>query len=96
MYGTSALPLSRGSIQLIPKIPKLAIYRKTPNKGPPPINAPPLPPRPHVKSIFAFLAISQPKMVRFSFCKKLLKGENALFKAIKFANAHGRLLGVLR
>ncbi len=63
-------------------------YRKTPNKGPPPINAPPLPPRPHVKSIFAFLAICQPKMVRFSFCKKLLKGENALFKAIKFANAH--------
>ncbi len=35
-------------------------------------------------------------MVRFSFCKKLLKGEKALFEAINFANAHGRLLGVLR
>ena len=35
-------------------------------------------------------------MARFSFRKKLMKGENALLKAIEFANAHGRLLGVLR
>ena len=32
-------------------------------------------------------------MVRFSFCKKLLEGENALFKPTLPANAHGRLLG---
>ena len=35
-------------------------------------------------------------MVRFSFCKKLLKAGKALFKATLLANAHGRLLGVLR
>ena len=39
--------------------------------------------------------MSLPKMVRFSFCKKLLKGRNALFKSTKLANAHGRYLGVL-
>ena len=27
-------------------------------------------------------------MVQFSFCKKLLKGENAFFKAVKPANGH--------
>ena len=46
--------------------------------------------------IFNVLAISQPKIVRFSFRKKLLEGENVLFMGIKLANAHGRLLGVLR
>ncbi len=37
-------------------------------------------------------------MVRlsFSFRKKLLKGGNALFEAVDLANAHGRLLVVLR
>ncbi len=35
-------------------------------------------------------------MVRFSFRKKLLKGENVLSQATLPANAHGRLLGVLR
>ena len=35
-------------------------------------------------------------MVRFSFRKKLLKDEPALFEAIMLANAHGRLLGVLQ
>ncbi len=35
-------------------------------------------------------------MVRFSFRKKLLEGENVLFKPTMLANAHGRLLGVLR
>ena len=43
-----------------------------------------------------FLVISQPKMVRFSFRKKLRRGGNALFQTMKLANAHGRLLGVLR
>ncbi len=35
-------------------------------------------------------------MVLFSFRKKLLKGKNALFEALKVAKAQGRLLGVLR
>ncbi len=74
-------------------------YRKTPKKRPLPINAPP-PTTQSPKWVFlfllTFLAVSQAKMVRFSFRKKLLKGKNALFEAIKLANAHGRLLGVLR
>ena len=37
-----------------------------------------------------FLPISQRKMTRFSFRKKLLEGKHVLFKAIKLAN----LLGV--
>ncbi len=61
-----------------------------------PINAPPPRTRPHARSFLTFLAISQPKMARFSFRKKLLEGKHVLFKAIKLANAHGRLLGVLR
>ncbi len=69
---------------------------KTPNKRPLPINAPPPLPKANVESFFTFLAISQPKMVRFSFRKKLLRGGNVPFKAVKLANAHGRLLGVLR
>ena len=35
-------------------------------------------------------------MVRFSLRKKLLEGGDALFEASKLANAHGRLLEVLR
>ena len=35
-------------------------------------------------------------MARFSFLKKLLKGENALFWAFKLTIAHGHLLSVLR
>ncbi len=72
------------------------IYRKTPNKRPPPINAPPYTPDPILVRFLTFLAISRLKMVRFSFRKKLLEGENALFKPAMPANAHGRLLGVLR
>ena len=68
-------------------------YRKTPNKRPLPINAPPPPPIALNGSFLTFLALSQAKMVRFSFRKKLLKGKNVLFEAIKLANAHGRLLG---
>ncbi len=47
-------------------------------------------------AFLTFLAISQPKMVRFLFCKKLLEGKNVLFKVIKLANTHGCLLGVVR
>ncbi len=35
-------------------------------------------------------------MIRFAFRKKLLKDGNVPFKAVELANAHGRLLGVLR
>ncbi len=71
-------------------------YRKTPNKRPPPINAPPYTLDPMLGCFFTFLAISRLKMVRFSFRKKLLEGENVLFKPTILTNAHGRLLGVLR
>ncbi len=50
-------------------------YRKTPNKRPLPIHAPLYTLDPIIGYIFAFLAISRLKMVRFSFCKKLLEGE---------------------
>ena len=70
------------------------VYCKTPNKRPPPINAPPYTLDPMLE--FTLLAISQLKMVRFLIRKKLLKGENVLSKATMPANAHGRLLGVLR
>ncbi len=56
------------------------------NKRPPPLQ------KPNVESFFTFLAISQPKMVLFSFRKNLLKGGNVPFKAAKLAKAHGRLL----
>ncbi len=71
-------------------------YRKTPNRRPPPINAPPCTLDLMLGCFSVFLAISRLKMVRFSFRKKLLEGENALFKSTMSANAHGRLLGVLR
>ncbi len=58
----------------------LLAYRKTPNKRPLPINAPPPQTRPHARSILTFLAISLPKMVRFSFRKKLLEGKNATWR----------------
>ncbi len=71
-------------------------YRKTPNKRPPPINAPPYTLDPMFGCFLTFLAISLLKIVRFSFRKKLLEEENVLFKPTMPANAHGRLLGVLR
>ncbi len=52
------------------------------------MNAPPTQHTAHGRSFLTFLAISRPKMV--------LEGKNVLFKAMKLANAHGRLLGVLR
>ena len=62
----------------------------------PPINAPPYTLDHMLGCFFTILAISRFKMVRFSFRKKLLEGENVLFKPTLSANAHGRLLGVLR
>ncbi len=52
------------------------IYRKFSNRGATPYRgAPPLL-TPGLLGFKTFLAISQPKIVRFSFCKKLLEGEN--------------------
>ena len=56
-------------------------YRKFSNRGATPIEAPPLL-TPDLLGFWTFLAISQPKIVRFSFCKKPLKGENVLFLMI--------------
>ena len=55
-------------------------------------------PTPHgnAGSFFTFLAVSWPKMVRFSFRKKLLAAGNVLLMPIQLANDHGRLFGVLR
>ncbi len=74
---------------------RLQEYRKTPNKRPPPINAPPYTLDPMFGCFLTFLAISSLKIVRFSFRKKLLEEEYILFKSTMPANAHGRLLGVL-
>ncbi len=43
-----------------------------------PIKAPPPLLTPGLLGSWTLLAISQPKIVRFSFCKKLLEGENVL------------------
>ena len=45
---------------------------------------------------FTFLPTSRLKIVQFAFRKKLLEGGNVLLKTTVAANAHGRLLGVLR
>ncbi len=45
---------------------------------------------------FTFLAISEPKMVRFSFCKKSLEAENALYSAISLLTRPAPLLENLR
>ena len=55
----------------------------------PPINAPSNKRPPPKQGLFSrFLAISWPKIVRFSFCKKPQKGGDAFFRSIKFANTH--------
>ena len=68
-------------------------YRKTPYKGPPPIKAPPpeigLPKR----SFPTFQAITSLIIVRFSFCKKLLKGGNAFYNTILNVSAQGAFIG---
>ena len=75
-------PVSHWKLSSTSAIRKVRGYRKTPNKRPLPINAPPHNQDPHLSLLFMFSAISQPKMIRFSFCKKLLKGGNALFQAM--------------
>ena len=76
------------------------IYRKFSNIGATPYRgAPPLL-TPGLLCFWTFLAISQPNIVRFSFCKKPLEGENVLSPMIAppkvFPKRPAPLLGNLR
>ena len=51
-------------------------------RAPPPIRAPPLFLTPNFMCLWTFLAISQPKKVRFSFCKKPLEAGTIPFLMI--------------
>ena len=54
-------------------------YRKLSIKGASPYKGAPCFPDTQSMGSWTFLAISQPKMVRFSFCKKPLEGGNVLY-----------------
>ncbi len=71
-------------------------YRKFSNKGAFPNKGAPRFLRGTLRQNFTFLAISQPKMVRFSFCKELLEAENALYSAISLSTRSKPLLEHLR
>ncbi len=58
-------------------------YRIFSNRSPLPIEAPPSFWIPLSRSLFTFLSIIWLKMVRFSFRKKSLEGENALYKPLR-------------
>ncbi len=72
------------------------VYRKFSNKGASPNKGAPCFLRGTLTQNFTFLAISQPKMVRFSFCKKPLVAENALYSAISLLTRPAPLLENLR
>ncbi len=73
----------------------------SPIEAPPPIKAPPpFGPKPTGFLVFWFLAISQPKVVRFSICKKSLEGDTVLSLMVApsegFPTRPAPLLGNLR
>ncbi len=59
-----------------------SIYRKFSNRSPPPIEAPPSFWTHMSRSLFTFMLITWLKIVRFSFRKKPLEGENALYNLV--------------
>ena len=66
------------------------MYRKFSNKGTPCFLGGTL------TQNFTFLAMSQPKMIRFSFCKKSLEVGNALYSPISLLTRPAPLLESLR
>ncbi len=71
---------------------KCYTYRKFSNKRASPNKGDPLFSEGYPNSKFHVLAISQPKMVRFSFCKKPLEAENVLYSTISLPTRPAPLL----
>ncbi len=78
----------------------MATTVNSPIEAPPPIKAPPSFLAPGPLAFWTFLAISQPKIVRFSICKKPLEVENVLSLMVAplkvFPKRPAPLLGNLR
>ncbi len=71
-------------------------YRKFSNKGASPNKGAPSFLRGTLTQNLTFLAISQPKMVRFSFCKRPLEAENVIYSTISLLTRPAPLLENLR